>query len=169
MSKQGWDRDSCIAGARIGVEVLKKYGVSAHVLSVGFMAMNPAAYAHHKKVAPAEGAKPAKVVYCHAKGPEKPWKGHVVVVVGDQLIDLTLDQFSRPDYDLELEPMVVKVPQEFGEGKQFWVEFPNGSAIGYVGYPTDTAYEDSPSWQRTDLQKPVLVELLGELAKRFDG
>ena len=45
MSKQGWDRDSCIVGARIGVEVLKKYGVSAQALSVGFMAMNPAAYA----------------------------------------------------------------------------------------------------------------------------
>lgn len=35
------------------------------------------------------------------------WSGHLVVVVRDFLLDLTLDQASRPDKNIILEPMIV--------------------------------------------------------------
>ncbi len=166
MSKQGWDRDTCIAGSRIGIEALKRYGVAAQPLSVGFLALNPAANAHRKGLPVPVGAKEPRIVYCHHRGPERPWKGHVVITTEGRLIDLTLDQFARPDLDLVLEPATFETTPQFLAGQEYWRELGNAGAIAYLAYPDDKEYEKSPSWQRTDLQKPVLDEVLRELAAR---
>lgn len=101
-------RDTCIATTRLGLAVLDQAGVRARPQAVFASAMNLKAYHLAEQQVPV--AQWPDDAWSVVIGPEgKPggtgWDGHLVVMVREPghprtLIDLSADQFDRPQRDL---------------------------------------------------------------------
>lgn len=62
--------------------------------------------------------------------------GHVVCMVGDHLIDPSVDQMSRPKWEMPItEPVVCLMSARSKEAGVAWAETPLGVLLKYVLYP----------------------------------
>lgn len=94
--------------------------------------------------APAERVKPMK-------GNVRPWKGHLVAVAGDILVDLSLMAYTRPQRDIFVEPAAMTVPPGFYEGKAIVGE-ENRCMVVYE-YRGDVAVpRHAPDWKHADTE-----------------
>lgn len=165
--RERWLPRSCIASTRIGMGVLKHYGIPCYPQAVKVDALNRAAAravleGWTDPVALEEAG--VKMVGIDGTGAldnvAGSWDGHLVLVTADAtgleiIVDLTLDQMSRPEHDLPLEPVVLPV----FDGWPFGVTFPgSGVQVLYRKIPT-RSYRSTKDWNpdRTRLDIDRLV------------
>lgn len=133
--------DSCIACTRIALDVLAHFGVPAEPLPCRVVVFNPAMKARCER----EGRIPDvteldlwieqdgawSVGLGFANG-QPGYDGHLVALAhGRWLLDLSLDQASRPARGIELRPLVAEVTPAFLSGQERLFVDPNGCALWY--------------------------------------
>lgn len=152
---QRYGPDSCIIGTRICIEAFEAFGHDAEALPVRVFVANTAWM--EGKVGPdfdpldratwAEGAWTVGMGF--RQGEDK--TGHLMAHCGDTLVDLSLDQASRPAHGIVLPPALFKTPPGFREGTAGCEYKLNGCLIAYVRAPeTDRWWSRSPNWGRRD-------------------
>lgn len=150
----------CIECAALLTKVLQKVGVSGtRQLTVGVKIVNPALRQFVEGYGPpldepsltaSNDAGAAMIVL--GKGadvvPEGIWPGHLVVIVpgafaqSAALLDLTITQASKPDWGIHLQPVCVKINEDFLSGRNPTSFTLNGSVLKYTAYPEDHSYGD---------------------------
>ena len=146
-----WDVNSCIASTRIAIEVLARYGHRALPVVVE-------ARAYNRVAADAiESGHPGLVdggfgVSLGADAGEQMGL-HLIALLDELLIDLSLDQASRPGWRLIAYPSVFTLadPLGFQRGTaEAWFDLPGGGAIGYRALRGRRHYISSPAWGQRD-------------------
>jgi len=79
------------------------------------------------------------------------WKGHLILIVKDTegtwLVDATLNQANRPEHNIWMLPIGVKVDELFGtyDGSRAMLKL-NDCAVMYSAFPSDQSYENLLDW-----------------------
>jgi hypothetical protein len=171
----------CIEGAALLTKVLQKVGISgAHQLTVGVKILNAAFQEFVKKngVPRDEASRKAfndagSAAVVLGKGADNAqagmWPGHLVVIVpgafgaNAALVDLTIAQVNKPDWAIRLEPLCLKVSDDFVAGRKPASFEVNGSHLKYTAYPEDHSYGDwSDLMAREDIDRAA-VEVASRL------
>jgi hypothetical protein len=80
-------------------------------MSVSVVGMNPTAANMKSPNDPIpDGAPDPAVIKIAYEGSTDPWSGHCVIVAGNEIVDLTIDQIDRPDRALTVPPMAFPAP-----------------------------------------------------------
>jgi hypothetical protein len=166
--------DSCIAAARVLVDVFDRLHAKVRPLAVVVDVFNPAMVTR----AEAEGGRlPADTEeyrrwieesgcwWLTLGGGTDPepgkWPGHVGVVAWESvLIDLTLPQATRQQRGIVLAPAAVQVGREFLDGSDRRVVMMNSSELHYQARPDDRSFMKSPDWCDRRRHKEVIQEIL---------
>jgi hypothetical protein len=166
--------DSCIAAARVLIDVFDRLHAKVRPLSVVVDVINAAMVAR----AEAEGGRlPADTeeyqrwieesgcwwLTLGCGGDPKPgrWSGHVAVVAWEKvLIDLSLAQASRPQRGIVLAPAAIQVGRDFLSGSDRRVVPMNGSELHYLARPEDRSFMRSPDWCDRQRHRDVVREIL---------
>lgn len=148
-------RESCILSTRVLSDLLGRLGIQALPLAVGSYAVNAAAADRMRRGERPDdkdsGAFMRTCVHVGMPGDGEFYHGHVVLLAGGRyLCDPSADQFSYPDHDLIVTPLVIDLGdhvQDFLEGASIGARTPGGGAIAYVAHPEDTSYRDCSDWE----------------------
>lgn len=143
--------DSCIAAARITVEVLSRFGIASEAIPVRVRAItHPLA----GRIATGSFQKPYRsgeygiMIGADLGNPEK-FPGHLVVVTARRLIDLSLDQGSRPKVGLILEPSSFLL-------RPGWPQiFRTRHAVIAYERIADQSWRSAPDWNRDNSQDTI--------------
>jgi hypothetical protein len=146
--------DSCIETSRAIQLLLRDCGHTAGPIPVQVRACNQAAWEFVQRrdwqaLRRREGGAYAVNVGDpnHQPGPGK-WAGHLAVLSGNTLIDASIDQASRPEHGILLEPLAFDVPSDFFlDGGSVWRMNDHGVALEYTHLPTNRGYRSTPAWR----------------------
>lgn len=165
--------DSCIASTAIGIKVLKRFGVEAwpvpvdlHIYNNTFIDM----INHFDEL----GREPTKQeqkewlmkgawtiqIDRNDRDPDN-HVGHLVIGIDGHLLDLSLDQASRPHKQIHLEPMAIPATARnfyAHEGDRFTYEVLPGCVVKYMYHPENQVPFTSPDWTRADERYHHVVE-----------
>jgi hypothetical protein len=166
--------DSCVAAARVLVDVFDRLHARARPPSVVVDVFSPSMVAR----AEAEGGRlPADTeeyqrwieesgcwwLTLGGGGDPEPgkWPGHVGVVAWESvLIDLTLPQAARPQRGIALAPAAIQVGAEFLDGSEGRVVTMNGSELHYQARPENRSFMQSPDWRDRKRHRDVVQAIL---------
>lgn len=159
--------NSCIASTRVAIEALARFGVAATAVAAQVEIYNPTARALLEGGISKEAfrARLAESVRA-APGPEPPWSiglgvgeplhgswtGHLVALTDATdaservLIDLSLDQASRPLRDIRLSPIWVPAADEVCAGDARVGGTVAGTLVRYQLMPAQEGWDFSPDW-----------------------
>lgn len=162
---EGFNANSCVATVRVTIDVLKYFGVLAKPVPVRVFILNAAAARIAEEQGmeelqrvvqvqePSDVGGPWTLGLGHDDG--TPGAGHVVVAIVQErtMLDLSLDQASRPLKNLKFEPLVATVdnPAWFTvAGEQVAYEIPqtDGNAALLYTHAEGHRYRQSPNWDR---------------------
>ncbi len=170
--------NSCMQASRLTVEALRSAGLRAEPFQVSVMASNPAMTAclqanpsaTHKEIIGWERSHGAwsvgigddqLIVGPNAATPPSGFNGHVVALVERRyVVDLTLGQISRPQFDMWFGPTCFEVDRDWLSGTRGVIEV-NGSLVKYTAHPHERSFLRTSAW--SDPQVPSLVR---ELARQ---
>ena len=159
--------DSCIASVRVLDEVCRRTpGAELIPIKARTCIFNPAVVQY---LAENENASPVDAVQQEGGwsvgigfgatplGPNK-WPGHLVAIWkqdGEQyLIDPSIDQASRLQYDMDLSPLCVPIPGEIKDENDIEACFEWCRCMCiYRGDSTIPSFTESPDWKRSDAMK----------------
>lgn len=170
-----WAAESCIASTRIAQDVLAYYGVATAPQAVAVIAMNAAAsaeFAAGRKVAedwPPEAWSVGTGLGFPPPGDRKGWDGHLVAVARDHgfFVDLSADQFSRPEHDMTVGPVVVDLaPPALTEKHGILGGFrtDEGAEVAYRVMTTRT-YTTAADWRRRSRHRMMA----GRIIRAMEG
>jgi hypothetical protein len=113
------------------------------------------------------GAWGVGVGYPSKEGEQSPtkWPGHLIAYSGEFLLDLSIDQASRPHKGIFLErPLLVKDKDmaEFISNKKHLPVFRNGCVIIYRAMPEDASYTNSRDWWLEAKRKAIVDHLISQ-------
>lgn len=153
--------NTCIFHSRVAFDVLRHFGLPARAVPVVVTALNPAATAY--VAAGGKGDHGWRITgggvgeFGHDPGTNR-YNGHLVVASSGYVLDLTLDQFSRPELDLPLAPIVFQ-SQTIRRGEDDIVGLGD---ITVVYQPRkDTTYAAPGSaWGRTPQHRRLTAEVI---------
>jgi hypothetical protein len=79
---------------------------------------------------------------------EGKWLGHLVVIVDNTLIDLTIGQLNDSRFNIDFNPPALAAPvmESFLNGTQPLTFILNGMLVYYRAYPNERTHEASRSW-----------------------
>lgn len=165
---------SCIASTRIGLDVMKSLGFDVWPQAVRLEVFNHVVLdawdAGHTGPITQEDYPEAKVVGVDGSGlwGNSEWDGHLVLMVRDDhglevLVDLSLDQFARPAFGLDLKPTAVPVahgwPLCWTEGSPRWTAL--------VRPIKSRSYRETKDWNRAEPIEAIVAEMLAEIRSGF--
>jgi hypothetical protein len=155
--------DSCIAMTRVGVEVLNHFGYVAAPLNVEALVVNAEYHRRLEAGLIAPDRLPTDADFAAGAwgigiGLEEHMRelatqgvnpaGHVVAVVGAFLVDLSLDQASRPEKGINLEPHCFEFDADVYAGATWTYRINGGEAfVEYKLRPDLESWRDSPDWR----------------------
>jgi hypothetical protein len=156
----GYGRDTCILHTRVAVDALRSFGVRAR----GFTARVTVGNAEWVKDCERVGhicddvSQWSENSWCLGIGfgadprKERPgYDGHVIAIVNDRYgLDLTIDQASRPQRNIELGAHYWKLRPGFltGEVPEVFT-VADGSMVIYQAVPEDRGFLTVPDWLMT--------------------
>jgi hypothetical protein len=163
---------SCILATKIAVEACRGIGLRARPLPVRAHVFNPTwvervkaghvltpdketvkewlrAGAHRVTVG-FHGEEERALVTPHANG-SPGWNGHLVAIIEESvLLDLALDQTTRPAHDMHVEPVAARPPRElfrtFVRGEAPLEGTVGRCTVAYEARPEEKGYLASPDW-----------------------
>jgi hypothetical protein len=112
--RRTWRPDSCVASTRVGLDVLKAYGVQARPWACMAQVWNPTMVAAVNRGLPAEAAQLEPGAWSVGIGMADDQLGHLVIVTPTWIVDLSIDQASRPDRDMGLPTRGIIAPRTQG-------------------------------------------------------
>lgn len=161
--------DSCIVSAAVAIDVLTHFGILAEPLAVRALVFNEPLANHIQN----DGFPTEQQVQQWTKedgsysvgigvGTQLPnkWAGHLVVLVERQLLlDLSLDQATRPQYNMFLNPLCVEVDEQFLSGSPivFKVE---QCVVRFDVLTGNKGYTSSPDWLFAERRKKIVTDTL---------
>ena len=171
--------DSCIASTAVALDVLTKYGVFAEPFPIRSLIFNKP---YASRMVDSFGWPNAEEVQRWAQedgsysigvgvGTSLPnkWAGHLTALVERRfLLDLSIDQASRPQYNIVLNPFSIEVDEKFlsGEPKVFAL---NECVIrlDVLRGEENNEYTSSPDWifagRRSKIVDRIICLIQGEL------
>jgi hypothetical protein len=172
--------DSCIVSTIIGIDVLSHFNVLANPLPVQVTIWNPAFCKRIQAGQPFPKDIQELDVWVKEDGawnvglglggdPEPgKWPGHLAVLAeGKYLIDLSLDQASRPHRNINLEPLGMLVTEEFVTGKEPKIIQINDCVLRFLASPGNLGYSKSSDWsirrRRADVVSAIIRKVGEEL------
>ena len=142
--------DSCIVSAKIAVRVFDHYQVKAKALPCRVLAYNPTfVKAIHDGTAKLDTPVNDQPEGCYAVGSDE----HLVVYIAEPpgILDLTLDQLSRPDHGIKVEPSSFRAVPAWSDGKiSHAYHTGDGTMVIYQAKPRHNWYQVSPNWRGRD-------------------
>lgn len=159
---KSYARDSCIATVAATVQALRQLHVSAFALTVDLTIVNRPLYETAERLGQ----------YPEIGSPEYPEGGyglafraqegevsHVVAIAErTYLLDFSLDQASRPEYGIELAPIVIPVQEPFLRGRGHLAYRYGDTFLYYHARPQDRTFERSANWVGNDHAPHVHVK-----------
>lgn len=166
--------NACIVATRVAVEVLRHSGVRVQPLAVHVDVFNPP-YVERAQAGDDDPLRDPRCWSARLGFTGEPQTGdrvdmHVVAIVEDRLVlDLTLDQCSTPEHDVDLPPGVFYgLPRGFVRGGQ--VEYMvNGCAVVYEAHPDERGYLAAPDWTDRVRRQRFVDQTLARLASKPGG
>lgn len=171
-----WRSDSCVASTAIGMKVLRRFGIESYPLPVQMGAYNEVFLEMLEGLGNLQ-EEPAPDVqqYWLERGA---WSievdedasdgiGHLVLSTKRHLIDLSLDQASRPHKGIVLEPHACEVPNSFHEGEAFGTTI-NRTLVIYRKNPTRRAFLESPDWTDDSRHESTVDEIVRMITKQIE-
>jgi len=160
--------DCCIAATAIGSEALRYFGVAAEPVASDVVLFNPEAWELQNRGVPVPewpstawslGVQREMLV---AEGRDG-FCGHLVIIIGDLLVDLSAAQFDRPKKGLRCDkPLILdggKWDDEAGR-MSFGAILPDGTTIIYWLRPENRAWKAAPDWKnRAERAGPMIRRL----------
>jgi hypothetical protein len=151
--------NACILATRVGIEVLRYFGVPASAVSTALCVLN-AEYITWQQAGSQEPLPPEahSIGVDPAAVPTQPrYRGHLVLVTDDNtMIDLTLPQVNRPHKGIELQPLVARVPKDFRTNTSWFATKNAGCEVAYQPFD-DRTYKEAPDWRNhKDLVGPLI-------------
>lgn len=162
--------DSCIASTAIGIDILTHFGVLAEPLPVRTLIFNEPFAARVAKLQSwptgqqvrewsDEDGSHSVGIGVGTQQPNK-WAGHLVVLVEKRLlVDLSIDQASRPQYNMLLQPFCVEVDEEFLSGSPKVFKF-NQVVIRIDHLIGNEGYTKSPDWLFAGRRNNIIANTL---------
>ena len=161
--------DSCVVTTRVAIEVLRNLGYPAKPIAAKTFISNASAVESLAAGRPLDIERGDWTIGIGIDGAEPGFVGHLVALVrGDgnrYLLDMTLDQASRPEHDLELVPSAFLLPSEWEEASgEIGFSGQRGEHIVYVLDPENDAYRRARDW--TDAERRAdIVDYLTTLCR----
>lgn len=176
--RTGYNADSCIASCRIGMDLLARFDIKAEPLAVKLLVLN-AAYVRHidesghmaqsieerERWYAEDGAHSIGIGIPHGLDPGR----HVVLIVeGELLWDLSIDQASRPERDIMLaKPFLAPTSPAFLAGREMLTgRNVGGTLVSYSARPGYDFWSSSPNWQADGHDAPMRSRMV---AAALDG
>jgi hypothetical protein len=174
------DWHCCVLASRVAMDVLRDHFIGARAVKVQTLTMNRVAWEAEKRGE--NGAKvPGGVSWaCGLIGDgsqdhvQEGWlNGHVVLLVeGEVLLDASAVQFTRVEYGVLVEPLVIGLTDEVGDqflNEDAWVVAPlddDMGAILYHKHPDKSGVFDSNDWISRELHYAVLRDAVGRAVRQ---
>lgn len=168
---EGFDKDSCIAATRVGLDVLGHFGVAAAPLTVEAEVFNAIQIQLlRERGGPPKDWKEAgewmrQGAWAHGIGTRESrgregWPGHLVMIVGErQLVDLSIGQANKPEKGIVLgEPIVCEVTRPFMQERERLVLTKDGILLTYLARSRDLSYRQRPEWRSDQPLTRLVVE-----------
>lgn len=170
--------NNCIMAGRIATEVMKHYGVrNARAEAVEVYVGN----ALFREMCDEHGRPPLNATEADAwwkagayasgasgksKKPETPgtWNGHLVCIAENVLVDLSLDQFNRPQHGIEVDTFYGNVGWEFLDGREratFMTD--DGCLIAYGLETWNTTWKTSGDWIGYPSYRHIVERIVQEI------
>jgi hypothetical protein len=88
------------------------------------------------------------------------WPGHLVAMVGDTLVDASIEQANRPEKGIVLPPVLAaKAPEPFRLGREkFYLHSPDGLLI-YEPIK-DRSWKNAPDWINPKRHRRAILRIL---------
>jgi hypothetical protein len=157
-----WAPDSCIAATRIAVDVLAHYGIAARPQGTRVTAIT------HKLLdrqasGNFDGKLRAGEYIIKIGNPESDravfYQGHVIALTSKHLIDMSLDQASRPHKGLCLTNAVLP-----WDGKFPVTVWHDDLVFGYVLFDDESFYQ-SPDWYDTERHADLVADIIRKIGR----
>jgi hypothetical protein len=145
--------DSCIASTRIAIDALAHFGVDAEPFACLAMAYNKR-YGERLQagLAPLDDPDSFSITIGLIDRIEayerRKAVGHVLALTHDDVIDLSIDQASRPEQGIVLEPFAFPRPPHFTEQRTTLIDEDTGGALVYDPRPDERPWLPSSRWRR---------------------
>lgn len=175
---RGMRPDSCVAQTRIGIEVLRYFGLHAKAISITAMIYNGVFMADPQRYIQETDKTKWGEAWSVGLGFDPDLPGtpegsgtHLGILLDDVLVDLTLPQGSRPDHGIELRPSAFLVPPQFARAP---LEVPftydeSGMVLVYTSRPKDKRYTRVSDWRVWDsFCKTAAGEIIRVMRKVID-
>lgn len=174
-----YTRESCIGGTRIVFDVLRHYKLKPRAIPVYVRIFNAALLKHVRNgevpttedVQGWSGLDGSWSVGIGGTGVVKPghWDGHLVALaMGTVLVDVSLDQATRPRFNIHMEPITAAVPENFVAGDPLVLDV-NGCAVRYEAHPEDMSWTQAAGWRREEPRKAVVERVIAKVESHLSG
>lgn len=144
--------NSCVASSRVGKRVLDHYEIPSKPIAVKIDVFNSqyCSLLQERGDFPSteEGWIEWRDLGAWNVGIDNEDLGHIVLIVrGNTLLDLSMDQMSRPDKKIILNPSGFSIPDDFVSNPQ-WAVFQDvyGCVARYMAQPENKAFSTSRDW-----------------------
>ena len=173
-----FNADSCIVSTAVGVDVLTHFGIFAEPLPVRTVIFNKPYVARIE--AGSDWPKGDEIQRWQKEdgsysvgigvGTQQPnkWAGHLVILIEKKLLlDLSIDQASRPKYNMNFdEPLCVEVDKAFLDGNSSLTFRHDNGCIIRTDVLKNYGYTASPDWIFLDRRKKIIDIILDQFPER---
>lgn len=165
--------DSCIASTKVAVKVLSHFKIPVRPKCFSVEIMNPKyrelfdqQHCHPtKENGDAWLAQGAWEIAIDGHTPDS--SGHVVAIVADKfLLDLSLDQASRPHKNLKLEPALLPLPDNWSGQPVLLYEEPDGMRLMYHRVDNEN-YRKANDWCISERTTPVAKDIIRLIERKL--
>lgn len=160
-------RDSCLASTRIGIEFLRHFGYTARPLAVRVEIANAEMLRCQAEGIPDDQALEQGAWVVGIDGSDviegSGWDGHLVFTVEGYVMDLSLDQASRPAKGIELSPLLAEIPPHWPQKPMGWMM--NGSLVAYQEFGRTSRFRQTNDWRRESAWAPIVGKLVRNFKK----
>ncbi len=168
--------NSCIASTAIAIDALREMGIAAYPLKVRTSVINAAMLAKIEQ----EGRMPQNAeerrLWQHENGAYSLGIGyemgdgqpsvHLVAILPEEMLmlDITLDQASRPQHNILLHPGYGPVTEEFLSGAEpLTFMASRGVLVRYDADPQDDYFKQAPDWTKVERREKILQKVMIKL------
>lgn len=144
----GSSEGRCLTVTRVGMEVLAYFGIESKPLVTTAMAANAAwlEWQHRIDQGASEPEMPKEAwnVVCGIQDQPGPGlNAHVVLLIGDELLDLDAAQSARPEHGIKV-PTTVRLRWEEGAS----LDLEDGGVLIYIPHSKPPQFKQAPDWRR---------------------
>lgn len=169
---------SCIASTRVAIDVLARFGMPAEPLPVTVYICNEIFARHVERVGQPATEEEARRLFEVDGGHtiligDRPdadtqgYPGHLVCLLRpDLMIDLSIDQATRPQKGIVLRPFAVPVTADFVDGRSARVVGQNGCVLRYQRHP-HRGFKNSGDWRDASRTAPIVDEIARKIRQRL--